>query len=102
MNITPTRIIPNPSPDVIITQDDNGYHVTKLGAEVPDVDPVTGDVCRKRPATSRVTVPLIDAQSLAAILVSRLSDLATAVPGKHLGLAIRLQERANVHIFKPA
>jgi hypothetical protein len=61
------------------------------------VDPGTGEVCRKRPAVSRVDVPVIGVEAQAAILTDHLRD--SAISGdKSAEMALVLQQRANAHI----
>lgn len=91
-----STIIPNPSTDHIITKDDAGYHVTGLGDEVASIDPSTGEVCRKRPAVSRIDVPRLRPGILAAILADALKDQAGS--SNHVEMAGRLLARATAHI----
>jgi hypothetical protein len=92
----PATIIPHADPLRIITHDGDGYHVTALGDEVATVDQTTGEVCRKRPAVSRITVPPLRPDILAAILAHSLTK--SAGPAKNVEMAGTLITRARAHL----
>lgn len=93
---TQTVIVQHADPLRIITHDGDGYHVTALGDEVATVDQTTGEVCRKRPAVSRITVPAMRPDILAAILAHSLTK--SAGPAKNVEMAGTLVNRARAHL----
>lgn len=92
----PATIVPHHDQLRVITHDGDGYHVTALGDEVATVDPATGEVCRKRPAISRIDVQRLEPSILASILAHSLTR--SAGPAKNVEMAGTLINRARAHI----
>lgn len=93
---TATSIVPHHDPMRVITYDGMSYHVTALGDEVATIDPGTGEVCRKRPAISRVDFPAMRPDIAASILAHSLANCAG--PSNHVDMARTLVSRARVHL----
>ena len=97
----PATIVPHHDQLRVITHDGDGYHVTALGDEVATVDPATGEVCRKRPAISRIDVQRLEPSILASILahsLTRSSGPAKTVDMARTLVARTLVDRARAHI----
>jgi hypothetical protein len=94
-SIPTTTIVQHHDPMRVITYDGT-YHVTALGDEVATVDPATGEVCRKRPAVSRIDIPAMRHDIMASILAHSLSHCAG--PARNVEMAKTLIDRTRAHL----